>query len=310
MRIHHYTSIETLGLILKNRTIRFNRSVQVDDPNEIELEINGYPFAKYLLLSCWTLEEDESIPQWGLYAGKGHGVRITLNSDHLFQNFLSATRVSSKEEITTKVWNNRFTQPDGTEIFAFVFSDETNGIAYVPYYIFHGTMNPTSSGLAILPPVPNHDFLTKIDYVDSLNGAYSDSIKIINTDDRHYSMNFTTRIGYKKHKSWSFQKEARFILMLMHTVPRETGQFIMDNPIIMDIPNFSFTKYGFPPINKDRSELFYFDLKVDNDAFAYLEEFAGPETSEDEKSKIKSILQKYAPSAKYSISRCRTKFNR
>jgi len=119
MRIHHYTSIETLGLILKNRTIRFNRSDQVDDPDEIELEINGYPFAKYLLLSCWTLEEDESIPKWGLYAGKGHGVRITLNSDHLFQNFLSATRVSSKEEIATKVWDNRFIQPNGTEIFAF-----------------------------------------------------------------------------------------------------------------------------------------------------------------------------------------------
>ena len=78
----------------------------------------------------------------------------------------------------------------------------------------------------------------------------------------------------------------------------------------MDIPNFSFTKYGLPPINKDRSELFYFDLNVDNDAFAYLEVIAGPETSEEEKAEIKSILQKYAPSAKYSISRCRTKFNR
>ena len=48
MKIHHYTSFETLELILKNRTIRFNRSDNVDDPNEIELEINGFPFAKYL----------------------------------------------------------------------------------------------------------------------------------------------------------------------------------------------------------------------------------------------------------------------
>ncbi len=305
MRIHHYTSIETLGLILKNRTIRFNRSDQVDDPDEIELEINGYPFAKYLLLSCWTLEEDESIPQWGLYAGKGHGVRITLDSDHLFQNFLSETRVESRDEIIKKVWEKRFTQPDGTEIFAYGFHTTSGEKSYVPYYIFHGTFNPTTSGLAILPPVPNYEFLTKVDYVNSLDNAYADSINIKNTDERHYSMNFTTRIGYKKRKSWSFQKEARFILMLMHTMPQKSGQ------IIVDIPDFSFTKYGFPPTSQDRSEqLFYFDLSVDNDAFDYLEVIAGPETSDEEKSKIKDIIQAYAPNAKYSISSCRTRFNR
>ena len=122
MKIHHYTSIETLKLILQNRTIRFNRSDRVDDPDEIELEINGYPFAKYLLVSCWTLEESESIPQWGLYAGKSHGVRITLDSNHLFQEFLSSTRIYSKSEITAKVWDKRYTQLDGTEIFPFGLS--------------------------------------------------------------------------------------------------------------------------------------------------------------------------------------------
>lgn len=304
MRIHHYTSIETLQLILKNRTIRFNRSDQVDDPDEIELEVSGYPFAKYLLLSCWTLEDDESIPQWGLYAGKGHGVRITLDSDHLFQNFLSETRVESRDEIIKKVWEKRFTQPDGTEIFAYGFHTTSGEKSYVPYYIFHGTFNPTTSGLAILPPAPNYEFLTKVDYVDSLDNAYADSINIKNTDERHYSMNFTTRIGYKKRKSWSFQKEARFILMLMHTMPQKSG------PIILDTPNLSFTKYGFPPIRQDRSELFYFDLSVDNDAFDYLEVIAGPETSDEEKSKIKDIIQAYAPNATYSISSCRTRFNR
>lgn len=304
MRIHHYTSINTLRLILSNRTIRFNRSDRVDDQDEIELEINGYPFAKYLLISCWTLEEDESIPQWGLYAGKSRGVRITLDSTHLFHKFLSSTRVNSKSEISTKVWDNRFIQPDGTEIFAYGFPDKSSGITYIPYYIFHGTINPTSSGLAIIPPVPNHDFLTKVEYVESLNGAYADSIKIRNTDERHYSMNFTTRIGYKKHKSWDFQKEARFILMLMHTVPTNMGQFLAD------IPNFSFTKYGFAPINKDRTELFYYDLSVDEDAFDYLEVIAGPETTDDEKAEIRSILKAYAPKAKFSISKCRTRFNR
>lgn len=304
MKIHHYTSIETLKLILQNRTIRFNRSDRVDDPDEIELEINGYPFAKYLLVSCWTLEESESIPQWGLYAGKSHGVRITLDSNHLFHEFLSSTRIYSKSEITAKVWDKRYTQLDGTEIFPFGFHDNNNEKSYVPYYIFHGTLNPTTSGLTILPPTPNFDFLTEVEYVESLDGVYSDCIKINNTDDKHYSMSFTPRIGYKKSRDWDFQKEARFILMLMHTMPQQNGQ------IVLDIPNFSFTKYGFPPIHRDGSELLYFDLDIDNDAFDYLEVIAGPETNEDEKEHIKSILKKYAPNAKFTLSRCRTRFNR
>ena len=34
MKIYHYTSIETLALILKNKTIRFNRLDHVDDVDE------------------------------------------------------------------------------------------------------------------------------------------------------------------------------------------------------------------------------------------------------------------------------------
>ena len=38
MRIYHYTNIETLALILKNRTIRFNRLDHVDDLEEGRVE--------------------------------------------------------------------------------------------------------------------------------------------------------------------------------------------------------------------------------------------------------------------------------
>ncbi len=34
MEIHHYTSIENLALILKNKTIRFTRLDKVDDSEE------------------------------------------------------------------------------------------------------------------------------------------------------------------------------------------------------------------------------------------------------------------------------------
>ena len=37
MKIHHYTSIETLEMILKNKSIKFNRLDQVDDKAEYKI---------------------------------------------------------------------------------------------------------------------------------------------------------------------------------------------------------------------------------------------------------------------------------
>ena len=39
--IYHYTNIEILALILKNRTLRFNRLDKVDDPEESIFISNG-----------------------------------------------------------------------------------------------------------------------------------------------------------------------------------------------------------------------------------------------------------------------------
>ena len=73
-RIYHYTDIKTLGLILKNRTIRFKRFDLMDDRTETD----GLPemLKKNYFLSCWVSDVKEKIPQWAMYAPKG--VRIEL----------------------------------------------------------------------------------------------------------------------------------------------------------------------------------------------------------------------------------------
>jgi|SRR3989304_7857431 len=78
--IHHYTSINTLALILKNRKIRFNRLDRVDDLSEAQA-LGKYDIAKYLFVSCWTDSELESIPQWHMYTDKMAGVRISILKD-------------------------------------------------------------------------------------------------------------------------------------------------------------------------------------------------------------------------------------
>lgn len=77
--LFHYTSIANLCLILRNRTIRFQRLDKVNDPEEAKTE--SFSDAKYFIyVSCWTAEKDdeESIPLWNMYSSDMKGVRIRL----------------------------------------------------------------------------------------------------------------------------------------------------------------------------------------------------------------------------------------
>lgn len=76
-RIYHYTSIESLALILKTGRIRFSRLDGVDDVGEAQSR-SGIDFGKYFFVSCWTRLAEESIPQWHMYSKGMRGVRIGL----------------------------------------------------------------------------------------------------------------------------------------------------------------------------------------------------------------------------------------
>ena len=51
--LYHYTTIDTLALMLKNKTIRFNRLDKVDDVEEDAFS-NGVHLGRYIFVSCWT----------------------------------------------------------------------------------------------------------------------------------------------------------------------------------------------------------------------------------------------------------------
>ena len=81
MKLYHYTSIETLALILKNGTIKFNRLDTVDDLEEAGYTSDGMQLGKYMFVSCWTKSSEENIALWSMYADKGKGIRIELDED-------------------------------------------------------------------------------------------------------------------------------------------------------------------------------------------------------------------------------------
>ena len=72
MKIYHYTSIETLALILQNKTLRFNNAKFVDDPNEVITKDYG-SVQDYVFISCWSNESTESIHLWKIYGNNCHG---------------------------------------------------------------------------------------------------------------------------------------------------------------------------------------------------------------------------------------------
>lgn len=74
--LYHYTSINTLGLILKNKSIKFNSLEKMDDLDE-KIVLNK-ELGKYTFVSCWTNIEEESIPMWKMYSDDFKGIRIKL----------------------------------------------------------------------------------------------------------------------------------------------------------------------------------------------------------------------------------------
>lgn len=78
--LYHYTSIETLALILKNRTIRFNSLDKMDDLQE-QKTADLQNIGQFCYISSWTDDDTESIPMWNMYASLNLGVRIKLRKN-------------------------------------------------------------------------------------------------------------------------------------------------------------------------------------------------------------------------------------
>ncbi|NJA04563.1 DUF2971 domain-containing protein [Methylococcaceae bacterium WWC4] len=75
--IFHYTSIESLAMILSSKKLRFSRFDHLDDVLEAQTN-SRIAFGKYFFASCWTQQSEESVPQWSMYGNNMQGVRIEL----------------------------------------------------------------------------------------------------------------------------------------------------------------------------------------------------------------------------------------
>jgi len=184
--IYHYTEISRLALILKNKTLRFNRLDRVNDLTEARIE-KGINFGRLFFVSCWTNQGDESIPLWHMYTNRMAGVRVTLP-----QNPFRYRPFAPPD-------NWQPIQKSGTIMspidFEDAFTDE--------YFILTSFLKDDDLGAPVR-------------YVDDVQSVYKDAVGIewLPKSEFRISIKRLLDLPRLKAKCWSFEQEFRFILFI------------------------------------------------------------------------------------------------
>lgn len=182
-KLYHYTNIDSLALILKNRTIRLNSLDKMDDLQE-KAGLDHQNIGRYFYVSCWTDEVLESIPMWNMYTRVDSGIRIELPQNPFTKNIISGKTLS-------QLLPGREIEGDFEHLSLFS-----------PEFII---ANKVTS-----PQFLNNDILYKIEYTNNKEFLYP---KIINLSNDGINLSYE-KIGKYKNIHWSFQREWRYLIML------------------------------------------------------------------------------------------------
>ncbi len=174
--LYHYTNIEALACILKNRTIRFSSIDQLDDLQEGACAHEGN-YGKYCFVSSWTSSYQEDIPMWRMYTKKQAGVRIKVRKD------------------------------------PFVPHDAAEGLSVESHSEMQRQVVPVRRLLMdkfICIPQSIDNLLHEVDYTDDSSRL---SPSIVESEGKGISFKF--EMGKCKNKYWEFQKEWRYIIHIL-----------------------------------------------------------------------------------------------
>lgn len=256
--LYHYTSVDSLALILKHKTIRLNSLDKMDDLQE-QMTVDKQNFGKFVFVSSWTDDKTEHIPMWRMYTPKQHGVRIKLPVNPFVEYQPTATELSI-------IFNASTTEP----------ADKRLGFKLV------------------VPPSDIHnDEFTFVNYVkDSIlcQIQYTDDDKllrptILNVDDKKYNMNLG-KVGIYKNTYWAFQKEWRYRLMI---IPISTKKMIQDHDSEMG-------DFQFKTIHGQATLPFsYYDLHISDECFSDMSIMLAPDISESAKTFVELLVKEYNP---------------
>lgn len=262
--LYHYTNIETLALILKNRTIRFNSLDRMDDLQE-QQTADVKNIGQFCYISSWMDDSTESIPMWNMYASLKKGVRIRLrkNPFKIYENY--ATDLDKFKSISV--------------------TDENNG---KPLYSLIPITEIFEKGF-YSAQMMSENLLYKVEYTDNQDKLYP---RILNDDSESFTLNMGL-IGKYKNLHWAFQHEWRYILNIIPlNLNQPVAKSIQDFQFIANKMRLGSAKQPFP----------YYDMTISDEAFNEMEITLSPAISLGNRIIVESLIEKYNCVAKLEDS--------
>lgn len=257
--LYHYASLDTLALILHNRTIRFSRLDKVDDPQE-QRSADSQNLGKMKLVSCWTSSDEESIPMWREYAGAECGVRIQMKS-HPFKRYSVSTESLSKLS-SDAVLNTPGGKFDGLQLPLEDFWDKE--------YHFKEMARSV-------------EMLHEVQYTNDKSFLFPEVIRSCGNGWVEADL---SALGIHKATAWSYQREWRYVLTavpvgIASVIKGDVEAVKRATEVILDrcdpeIPSF-------------------YDLAISDGAFSSMKIVASPKMTPGNRVILDALVQKYAP---------------
>lgn len=269
-KIFHYTSVNSLGLILKSQKIRFSRLDTFDDILEAQTHA-GIEFGKCFFASCWTQDEVESIPQWDMYGDGSTGVRIELPVKPFRQ-----IKLESVPGFTVSPEMRHSSPLETRELFG------------KSYFI-----SPTM--------VYNDDFFQgHVEYVSDVENRWKEAITFTPDYSGRRTPSLTIKSPHtvvrKKSSDWSFQAEYRFSLFVMPIFP-------LYEPVNDSLPTVDQMVTAGDALRRSVDPVAtYIDVPLDPSVLDHLIVWVGPLCTDEERIKVETLVKELAPKAVIKVS--------
>lgn len=257
--LHHYTTVNTLALILRHQTLRFTRLDQFDDVTEGR-SLGSFPFGARMFASCWSADDEESIPQWAMYGDAMRGVRISLRPDPF-------------------VWHQIDIRWD--ENFQFIDLEAP--------FSMKEMLGPS---VTLIPSAQmKKTFGQPVCYVPDVTEAVKGLAKVDSPGELTL-FGEGNEIAFFKSDAWAFQREYRFVLM---AAPGPEAAFLGD-PAAYLKSRSAWQRSGISPLTDIPNRL-YLDLELDHNALMCAEILVGPLAPPGTIEIVESLVSTFAPGA-------------
>lgn len=258
--LYHYTNIDSLALILKNKNIRLNSLDRMDDLQE-QMSNDKQNFGKFVFISSWTADDNESIPMWRMYTPKQRGVRIKLPANPFVEYTLTLAEVAA--------FTNSTVQGDSSSCVGFKTVVPAKDIFSAEFSLTNYMSN---------------NQLFEVKYTDNENLLKP---TLLETIDSKFMISLNN-IGIYKNKYWSFQNEWRYRLMFL---PMSTAKLVQEH---MQGKNDEMAKLQLRTIYGQASLSFnYFDLFIRDECFSDMSVMLAPDISDSSKIFVQLLIKEY-----------------